>query len=487
MYLVNRRCDFMRFKRVLLVNPEIFSEWVGIRLPASLGYLAQVLYDNEIEYDIFDMQLGYSRKKLFQKITNFKPELIGFSLVSLGYKRSYNLIVKVKKLFPDIKTICGGPHVSILKKQVLKDCESIDYGAVYEGEITLIELCKSTQEERSIKGLVCRDNGNLMYTGDRDWIEDLDSIPFPRYRKFELHKYIKEINMFSSRGCPQRCVFCPNAIIGPYYRARSPENVVDEMEYWYVKGYRQFNFDDDNFNLDKERVYRICDEIEKRGLKDLYLRCSNGLRADKLDRQLLMRMKEVGFQYIAIGADAGNNRMLKIIKKGETIEQIERSVKDACELGFDVKLLFIIGHLGETVDDINDSIRLAKKYPLTRVHFYNPIPYPGTELFEQILNNGYFLIRPEQYLNEVSDLDSTPVFDTPELPGQTRVELLRKARQVQKEVTIKAFERMYNRVPLLGRFIGYFFGIGVVQRMFYGSFLFRRLVEYIRYKKAVHH
>jgi len=476
----------MRFNKVLLVNPRGPSEWLGVRPPAGLGYLAQVLQDNEIEYSILDMQLGYSQRKLFQRIGDFEPDLIGFSLVSLGYKRSYDLMVKVKALFPNTKIICGGPHVSILKKQVLKDCKVIDYGVVYEGERTLVELCKSNQDERLIKGVIVRDNGNLTYSGDRDWISDLDKIPFPRYHRFELRRYIREIDIFSSRGCPQRCVFCPNAIIGPYYRAKCPENVVNEIEYWYEKGYRQFNFDDDNFNLDKQRVYKICDEIERRGLKDLYLRCSNGLRADTLDRHLLSRMKEVGFQYIAIGADAGNNRVLKMINKGETIEQIEQAVKDACELGFDVKLLFIIGHLGETASDVNDSLRIAQKYPIVRVHFYNLIPYPGTEAFEQISNKGYFLIRPEQYLNEVSDLDSTPIFETPELPRQTRVELLRKARQVQKRVTIKGLERMCSRAPRVGRFLGYMLASRLVERMVYKNFVFRKLLEYVRYKKAIH-
>ncbi len=477
----------MLFKKVLLVQPKTPGEWLSVRPPAGLGYIAQVLYENDIDYDVFDMQLGYSHKQLFRKIADFEPDLIGFSLVSIGYKLSYSLIEKVKKLFPHIKIICGGPHVGILKEQVLKDCQAIDYGNIYEGEETLIELCNSTRDAILIKGLISRDNGNLIYPGDRNWISNIDSISFPRYHKFELHKYINEIDIFSSRGCPQRCVFCPNALIAHGYRARSPENVVNEVEYWYEKGYRQYNFDDDNFNLDKERVYKICDEIERRGLKKLYLRCSNGLRADKLDQNLLVRMKEVGFQYIAIAVDAGNNRILKMIRKGETIEQIEQAVKDACELDFDVKLLFIIGHLGETVDDINDSLRIAKKYPITRVHFYNLIPYPGTEVFEQISSKGYFLINPGQYLNEVSDLDLTPIFETPELPRQKRIELLKKARLVQKEVTIKACKRMYNRVPLVGQLMGQFFSSGTVQRMFFGNFMFRKLIEYARYKKAVHH
>jgi len=475
----------MRFNKVLLVNPGTPSRWVGVRPPAGLGYIAQTLQDNQIEYDVIDMQLGYSQRRLLRKISGFEPDMIGFGLVSLGYKRSYDLISNVKAHFPKIKIVCGGPHISIFNKGVLNDCKAIDYGVVCEGERTLIELCENTQDESLIKGLIYRDNGNLVYSGNRDWISDMDSIPFPRYEKFELHKYIREIDVFTSRGCPHKCVFCANSILGPCYRARSPENVINEIEYWYQKGYRQFNFDDDNFNFSKKRVYQICDEIEKRGFKDLYLRCSNGLRADRTDRQLLARMKEVGFQYIAIGADAGNNRMLKMIKKGETLEQIEQSIKDACELGFDVKLMFILGHVGETENDINDSLRLARKYPITRVHFYNPIPYKGTEFFEQISQKGCFLIKPEEYLNEISLIDKTPIFETPELPRETRIKLLKKAEKVKKEVTIKAVERMCNHFPLLGRFIGHIVSNSVIERLIFTNFVFRALLDYVRYKKAV--
>lgn len=476
----------MRFSKVLLVNPKTTAEWKGLRPPAGLGYIAQALQDNDIEYDIFDMQLGYSQKKLFQKIAAFKPDIVGFSLISHGYKYSYSLIEKVKTIFPDIKIVVGGPHVTIYKKEVLQACKAIDFAIAYEGERALVELCRSTQQEKSIKGLIFRHNGNLIYTGDRDWILDVDSISFPHYHKFELHKYIREMQIFSSRGCPHRCLFCARRVISPYFRPRNPENVVNEIEYWYEKGYRQFNFEDDNFGFYKKRVYLICDEIEKRGLKKLYLRCSNGLRADKLDKQLLMRMKEVGFQYIAIGVDGGNNRVLKIIKKGETIEQIERSVKNACELGFDVKLFFIIGHPGETVDDVEDSFRLAQKYPVTQVHLYKLIPYPGTEVFEQISKNDYFLIKPERYLNEVSSFSTTPFFETPELPAETRVKLLKKAQQIEKEVTIRAIERMYNNIPHIGRLMGHLFASNIIERMIYNNFMFRKLIEYVRYRKAVH-
>lgn len=475
----------MRFKKVLLVNPKTHAEWAGVRPPAGLGYIAQALEENDIEYDIVDMQLGHNQKKLFEKIIYFNPDLIGFSLVSLGYKYSYDLINDVKGHFPDKKIIVGGPHVTILKEEVLRNCKAIDFAVIYEGERTLVELCKSSQSVKFVKGVISRDRTCLVYPGDREWVFDLDSISFPRYKRFELNRYIKEIEIFSSRGCPRKCIFCPNAVISPHYRARSPEDVVDEIEYWFEKGYLQFNFDDDSFNFSKKRVYMICDEIEKRGLKNLYLRCSNGLRADKLDKPILRRMKEVGFKYIAIGADGGNNHVLKKIKKGETIEQIEQSIKDACDLGIEVKLLCIIGHPGETIDDIEDSLSLAKKYPITRVHFYNLIPYPGTEVFELISKNGYFTMKPEQYLNEVSDLSLTPVFETPELPAETRIKLLKKSRQVQKEVTIKAIERMYGHIPQIGRFIGHLISNDHFQKMLFKNFMLRKLIDYIRYKTAI--
>jgi len=257
------------------------------------------------------------------------------------------------------------------------------------------------------------------------------------------------------------------------------------MEYWYKRGFRQFNFDDDNFNYDKERVYEICDEIKKRGMKSLFLRCANGIRADRIDRPMLKRMKEVGFHYIAFGADAGNNRMLDIVKKGETIEQIESAVKNACELGYNVKLLFVVGTPYETRHDVEDKVRLAQKYPLNDVHFYNTIPYPGTELFDWVAENDYFLIKPEEYLNDISCCESTPVFETPELPATERIKLYNYLQKIRKDIHRKAFRRMYKRFGILSYASSYLLASDTMVKMFYQNFFIRRVIERLRYRKAV--
>ena len=475
----------MRYKKVLLVNPPSRGEWKGFRPHIGLGYLAQFLTDHGIEHDVLDMNFGYTFKHLQEKIGAFKPDLVGMSLVTLEYRKFYELLSMIKVNNASIKTVVGGPHVTLFKDKVMKDCAATDYAVVYEGEETLVELCKGELPVDKIKGLMSRRDGSIDYPGDREFIAHLDQLSFPKYEKFELKRYVPEVEIYSSRGCPQQCIFCPNRLLSPIYRARSPRHVVDEMEYWYDKGYRQFNFDDDNFNREKERVYQICDEIERRKLKNLFIRCSNGIRADKVDRPLLSRMKEVGFNYIAFGADAGNDKMLKIVKKGETIEDIEQALKNAYELGYDMKLLFIVGTQGETREDAEDKVRLALKYPLDDVHFYNIIPYPGTELYDWIEKNHRFLKKPEDYLNDVTFCQNNPVFDTPELAARDRIELFKYLQRVRKQVHKNAARRKLKNFPLLRSFGGQVATTDLFLKLFFGSFRLRTWVDRIRYKMAI--
>jgi radical SAM superfamily enzyme YgiQ (UPF0313 family) len=407
------------------------------------------------------------------------------SLISLEYKKLYNLIAEIKNIDGNIKTVVGGPHVTILKEKVLQECPAIDYGITYEGERTLVDLCRDKNDIEKIAGLLYRRNGNVVYTGNRDFVMDLDTIPWPRYEKFEMSKYVPEITIYSSRGCPHQCIFCPNRIISPYFRPRSPGHVVDEIEHWYKKGYRQFNFDDDNFNMIKERVYAICDEIEKRQLRGLFLRCSNGIRADRIDRDMLVRMRQVGFHYIAFGADAGNNRMLEIVKKGETIEDIENGVKNACELGYDVKLLFVVGTPQETWEDVEDKVRLSRKYPIQEVHFYNIVPYPGTELYDWIGENKYFLKKPEDYLNDISCLTNVPIFETPELPREKRIELYKYLEKVRQDVHRRAFQRVFGRYRFIGKMASPVLANSLFEKLFYRNRFWRRIIEFFRYRLAL--
>lgn len=475
----------MRFKRVLLVSPPSTSRYGGLRVPAGIGYIAQALYDNSIEYDYIDMRIGYTWRHLRRKVLAFKPDLVGFSMITVGYKATYKIISDLKRLLPSSKIVAGGHHVTILKEKVLDECNDIDFGVVADGEITIVELCRNGLPYEDIKGLIFRRDQQLVFTPERPPIENLDEYAFPRYKNFNMKDYSKQVPIHSSRGCVYQCTFCPNKLIGRKFRTRSAISFVDEIEYWFAKGIRQFAIDDDNFTFNKKRVYDICDEIEKRNLKNLFIRCSNGIRADRVDRQLLARMKEIGVREVGFGVDGGNNKVLGYLKKGETIETIERAIKDACELGLDVKIFIIVGTPRETKADIEDSIELAKKYPVARVNFNNAIPYPGTAMFDYVKEHSLFVIPPEEYLNTVAEDKGIPVFETPELSREERIRILRRCHQVEKQVMKSTACRMYGHYPLARHLINYLFNVNLFEKLFFKSLTLRKFSEWIRYRRIM--
>ncbi len=474
------------FERVLLIQPPSSSYLGAARPPSGLGYLAQSLLEAGIECAVEDLRAGCRLSSLLARIRSFQPDLIGVSLVSFEYKSSYELIRSIKEHYPRASIIAGGPHVSVLKEPVLEQCRELDFGIAQDGELPLIQLCKGKVAWENIPGLLYRIDGTVLSGPQPQIIDELDCIPFPRYVQFDLQKYAREIPLITSRGCPYRCIFCPNSLIRSRFSARSAANVADEIEYWYARGIRQFNVDDDNFTLSKERVYEICDEIERRELKGLFMRCANGIRASRVDRALLARMKEAGFAEIGIGADGGNNRVLmEIANKGETIETIEQAIRDALDVGLEVKLFTIIGYPGETLSDIEDSLALAQRYPFLRVQLYNPIPYPGTKLFEQVQSQGLFLMPPEEYLNSVQDNDDViPIFETPELPADLRRQILKRARAIERAVTRRAVERIFSDLPIIRTVAGWMFASRCGQRLFFNNKPLRRLVDNIWYRKV---
>ncbi|OPY67918.1 MAG: coproporphyrinogen III oxidase [Syntrophorhabdaceae bacterium PtaU1.Bin034] len=476
----------MRFQRVLLASAPAVSRYGALRVPAGIGYIAQVLWDNDIEYDYLDMRIESSFRDLKKKALKFQPDLIGFSMSSLGYKKTYQVMTSIKELLPDCCLVVGGHHATILKEKVLEECNAVDFAVVSDGEKTILELCRDEVPIEKIEGLAWRNGGGrVSFNGERTPVKDLDEFAFPRYERFDLSRYSKQIPVNSSRGCPNQCTFCPNKLLARKYKARSADHFVGELEHWYEKGIRQFAIDDDNFTLDKQRVLRICDEIERRGLRDLLIRCSNGVRADRVNRELLSRMKEVGVREVGFGVDGGNNQVLKHLKKGETVETIDQSIKMACELGLDVKLFFLCGSPHEKASDIEDSIRLARKYPVARVNFNNPIPYPGTEMYDYVKENNLFLVPPEEYLNSVAENKTVPLFETPELPRKERIRILKKCHRVEREVMKNTVYRMFSRYPMLASIIRQLFIVRLFEKLFFQNLFLRNMFERIRYKKLL--
>jgi radical SAM superfamily enzyme YgiQ (UPF0313 family) len=468
----------LKYNKILLIAPDYEkSRYGAYRPPAGLGYLSEALIQNEVAHEVIDMGLGYDYQYLKKYVDDYKPDLIGLSFMSIGYPGTYRLIKRIKDDFPEITICCGGPHISVLRETALEECPAIDYGFFMEGEESFLEFI-SGRSPIETNGLLFRKNGKVVSSGERPFITDLDAVPFPKYEKFELEKYIlKEISIITSRGCPARCIFCPvNLVIGKRMRFRSPVSVVDEIEYWLKRGY-QFYIADDNFTLKKDRVMKICDELAQRDLITANMKCLNGVRADKVDKELLTRMKEVGFTTLAFGVESGSERILKTIQKGETLREIQAAVQIACDLGYDVTLFFIVGSPGETLEDVKKSIKFAESFSIADVRFYNLIPFPRTKLYEWTAKEDYLLYEMQDYLGDLSAWSDIPVFETPEFSKEDRKKAFEMCSRARKNILRKNIERKLSKFGFLSRLGGYIFINDKVQHLLLNNRMIRRLAE----------
>lgn len=443
-----------RFRRVLLIDPYYRGSYLGAHRPSpGLGYLSEYLSSRGIGNDVFDMMIPGNRSygSLRRAVRRMSPDLVGVSMKTYRYRDHYAVISRLKLDFPGAAIVAGGPHISNFRREALDDCPAIDYGVCGEGEYTLAELCEGKEPER-IEGLLYREGPVIRENPSRPHERRLESFPFPRYGRFDLFRYASpEIPIISSRGCPYACTFCSvQSCLGSVFRSRSAEDVVDELEHWRRRGFRRFDFADDNFTLDKERVYRICREIGRRGLSGLDLYCNNGVRADRLDRELLLAMKGAGFKGFAIGVESGSEEVLALVKKGESLRHLEQAVALSCELGFDVGLFFVIGLPGDTLEATEKSLAFALRYPVRYVYFWNYFPFPKTEAYEWVRAHGV-LLDPDSYLDSGSGAKRRPLFHTREFPLSDRKKAFAAARKVSTKINRSAWEGRLRGLPAFAR------------------------------------
>ena len=255
--------------------------------------------------------------------------------------------------------------------------------------------------------------------------------------------------------------------------------MVDEIEFWIKRGYTGFTVDDDNFTFYNDRIYEICDEIERRNLKNLEFRLHNGVRPDRVCRELLARMKEVGFNYIEIAVEGGNDRVLRSLHKSEKIETIKQTIRDACEVGMEVYLGFVIGAPEETWADIEDSFNLASEFPIWRVDFLNLMPYPDTALFDWVQKNDYFIIEPEVYLNKDPNYYQ-PVFETPQLSRGERIRAIELREQLNKKLLYNTAKRKLKKFGPLGVTAAKIFSSYSFQTLYKGNPMVRHFSDRLR-------
>jgi radical SAM superfamily enzyme YgiQ (UPF0313 family) len=451
----------------------------------GISYVEEYAAANGVATDALDLNVGHRKQDLFSKIETFRPSLVGFTMMTYQYLTTYRLIDELRARYPHLHFIMGGPHVSALEGEVLKQCPNLHYAVAGEGEIPTLKLCRGEPIE-NINGLWFRSaDGMIRSGGPRVYVRDLDQFPFPRFKSYRLEKYTNEVEICTSRGCPHECIFCsvPNHM-GRTIRYRSAKLVGDELEYFYHRGVRSFQFGDDNFLAHRVRIRELMKEIEARRLKGAVMRCGQGIRADLINEDILIAMKRAGFKQLGIGVESGSDRIMKIICKHLTVEQVDRAVGLACKHGFDVTLLFIYGTPGETLEDVKLSIALAKRHPIMKAFFFNLVPFPGTELSEWVNQHAALLAPFDELFNRGDEwkLRSVPFFETPEMPREDRVKALKMTMKASREIQVRTLELKLARWGPLGRLAAQAGRFNVLERLFVRHRAFRRILDKVMFQ-----
>jgi radical SAM superfamily enzyme YgiQ (UPF0313 family) len=370
--------------------------------PLGLGYLSAYLEKfGGYETAIADLRLlnddGVLSKleieeKIKELIDRYNPRIIGISSTTQVYNNVKIIVQFIKNNYPEIILVAGGVHPTFTANDCLDD--GFDFVVRFEGEKTTLELVdyilKGTGNIKEIKNVVYKNNGRVVANSLRPLETDLDSIPFPNRKKFEMGKYIQKGALVSSRGCPMKCIFCScGALSGNNWRTRSVENILKEIEEL-IKEYNvdEFFFHDDTFTFDNKRVRNICSEIIKRNLS---IKWGCQARVDSVSKELLKLMYDAGCRAIQFGVESGNQGILNKINKNITLDMVRSAVKNVKLVGIDyITCSFIIGHPEDDEETILDTINFM--FELGDLGANTPVsiltPFPGTEVYNNSKKYG---------------------------------------------------------------------------------------------------
>ena len=393
-------------KRILLVRTHhrIFADMISP--PLGLLYLASYLrekFAGRMKLEILDLGLlPRPLQKLEERVRDFEPDLVGISNLTLEAKVMHQAAGKVKEIRPGCPVVAGGPHATIMHREVLKD-PNIDFAVVGEGEETfarLVDRLSGNGGPGLLPGLAYREEGQLVFPGPAPAIKNLDSLPFPAWDLLDFDAYLRypDFNhsmgkgrympILSSRACPYQCVFC-HSIFGKGFRKRSAGNVVQEMEELRSRyEVREFQFFDDCFNLDPDRAKAIGAGISSR-LPGVRLSFPNGVRGDILDREVLQALRRAGAYSITIAVETASPRLQVLIRKNLDLEKVREAIGQAVDLGYYVHGFFMIGFPTETLEEMQKTIDFALESPLMSASFFIVVPFPGTELARLYADAGF--------------------------------------------------------------------------------------------------
>lgn len=390
--------------------PHIRNEDEGDYLPFPffMAYAASLLQKYSFDVSIIDaVAEQIPEDKFLEKILGMNFD---YFLTETSIPSFYDDLSTLKKISSrGIPIILCGPNSEIYQTKFLIEYPFINFVLFGEYEFTLLDLMQRLQKEEDlskVKGLIYKDNGKIIRNHKREPF-DVNLLPWPYRDTLPINKYLDapgemstpSVQMVASRGCPFKCQFClwPQVIYqGHLYRPRNVKDVVDEMEFLVRrKGFKSVYFDDDTFNIGKERMLDFCREVKKRRLNDTQWAVM--ARPDLMDEQILKNMKEAGLWAVKYGVESATQSLVNCIGKNMDLRKSEKMISLTKELGIKVHLTFTFGLPGETRETIENTIRYALKLSPFSVQFSITTPFPGTEYYKILEKQGLIISKNLSY------------------------------------------------------------------------------------------
>ena len=485
--------------KVLLINPpQTFypgSEQPAGNLPIGLMYIAAVLQKAEIRVGILDafmagnfqktgdaLNVGMTFEEIKQEIEARKPDIVGISgPFTCQIENALKLSQLSKEVNPNILTVMGGPHVTLVPREFLDEAKNVDIAVIGEGEYAMLEVAQAFEGKKQlsqVQGIAYRQSGKVVVTLSRPLIENLDELPYPAYDLFDMEQYLspkigyrsfqdRAISMITSRGCPFNCCFCAVHLhMGQKFRAHSAEYVLDHIQYVIDKfKVKNIFFEDDNLTLDLKRFEAICDGIIARKIK-IGWETPNGVRADCLNLELLKKMKRSGANSIFVGVESGDQNVLdNVICKSLDLNRVVQFARDAKQIGLKTGAFYIIGFPGETKENmrrtVDFALELKRKYDVG-MHLFMATPSYGTRLYEECKAKGY--IQQDLTWNafaEARQPKGMPLITTNEFTPVEVKEIAAKALAEYKKLSMinhlknpqKALKTAFEQPQLIGKYL----------------------------------
>src|SRR3989344_2194578 len=479
--------------KLLMINPPSKhadgSTNPRIYLPIGLLYLASMLEKHNHQVKVYDGRLsakitkdsngnihfGDSWEEVRKVIQDFNPEIVCIScMFSNQSSQAFKTAEIAKEISKDILAVVGGPHPSV--DTAFVNNKFVDIQVSGEGEFTILDIVDYFNGKKKldeIKGIAFKENDEVKIMKKREFIDALDEIPFPAYHLVDMEEYFNKqnhgygarplirgkrvVSMITSRGCPYECTFCSIFLsMGRKFRYHSPNYVLNHIQLLKEKyGVDFILFEDDNMSLRLKRFDEILEGMISRRLNDVKWGVINGLRADTLSREMMLKMKRAGCSYVVIAIESGVQRVVNdVIKKYLDLKKVVRVCEDAMQVKMEMYAYYIVGFPDETMDEIKQTINFAMMlddkygvFPMVNI----ATPLYGTELYSRAEETGSLVQEvTEEGLLKATQTHGSGLIQTSEF---TFEDLQKENKRLNRNIFKNLVKRSILHPPLLVNYI----------------------------------